>query len=77
MKKPAFAIAIGTLALSLAACDVEQTEEAELPDVEVEGGNLPEFDVDVADVEVGSEEVEVEVPTVDVEMPDAGAPGEN
>ena len=32
-------------------------------------GNLPEFDVETADVEVGTEEVTIEVPTVDVEMP--------
>lgn len=52
--------------------DVNQTESASLPDVDVsvEGGNLPEFDVEAGDVEVGSEEVTVEVPTIDVESPE-------
>lgn len=54
----------------LAACDVDQTEEMEMPDVEVSEGNMPEFDVETADVDVGTEETTVEVPTVDVEMPD-------
>jgi len=79
MNRIALTAVIGTLSLGLAACDVEQTEEAELPDVDVsvEGGNLPEYDVDTADVEIGSEEVTVDVPTVDVEMPDAGEPGDD
>ena len=59
-------------AFALGACSVDQTEEAELPDVDVsaDGGNMPEFDVDTADVDVGSEEVTVDVPTVDVDMPE-------
>lgn len=56
--------------LSLAACDVEQTEEGSLPEVDVEGGNMPEYDVDTADVDVGTEEKTVTVPDVDVTMPD-------
>ncbi|MGB5777453.1 hypothetical protein [Allopontixanthobacter sediminis] len=58
--------------LGLAACDVDQTEEGEMPEVNVEGGNMPEYDVDTADVEVGTEERTVEVPTIDVEEADAG-----
>lgn len=52
--------------------DVDQTEEARLPDVDVavEGGNMPEFDVEAGDVEVGSEEVTLNVPTVDVQSPE-------
>ncbi|MFN2259836.1 MAG: hypothetical protein ABR601_08365 [Parasphingopyxis sp.] len=75
-------LALAALALPLAACQVEQTEEGEMP--EVEGGNLPEYDVDPADVEVGTtertvetpdidistEEQQVEVPTVDVDPPE-------
>ena len=66
------AFALALLAVPLAACDVDQTEEAELPEVNVEGGNMPEFEVDTADIEVGSETMEVEVPTIDVEPADAG-----
>ncbi|QIQ87420.1 hypothetical protein [Erythrobacter sp.] len=60
-----------TAALGLAACDVEQTEEGEMPEVEgmptVEEGNMPEYDVEGPDVDVGTEEETVEVPTVDVD----------
>ncbi len=68
---------VGTAAMGLAACDVEKTEDGEMPEVNVEGGNLPEYDVDAPDVEVGMEEQTVEVPTIDVEEADAGAPGDN
>lgn len=59
--------------------DVEQTEEARLPDVDVsvEGGNLPEFNAEAGDVEVGSKEVTVTVPTVDVESPEEDQRAEN
>lgn len=55
-------------ALVLSACDVEQTEKGEMPevDVNVEEGNLPEYDVDAPEVKVGTRETEVEVPDVDV-----------
>ena len=68
---------VSTAAMGLAACDVEQTEEGDMPDVEVEGGNLPEYDVDTPDVNVTSEEETIEVPKIEVEEADAGAPGEN
>lgn len=58
-------------AMGLAACDVDQTEEGELPEVDVKGGNMPEYDVETADVDVGTEEKTVEVPDVDITMPDA------
>lgn len=74
--------------IGLTGCDVEQTEEGEMPevDVEAEAGNLPEYDVDWADVEVGTrtemievpkvvvvmEKEEVEVPYLNLEMPEAG-----
>ena len=69
MKKFTTALVLTAASLGLAACDIDQTEEAELPEVDVEGGNMPEFDVETADVDVGTEEVTVEVPDVDVEMP--------
>ncbi|MBI1404010.1 MAG: hypothetical protein GC147_12455 [Porphyrobacter sp.] len=58
-------------ALGLAACDVDQTEDGEMPEVDVKGGNMPEYDVETADVDVGTKEKTVEVPDVDVTMPDA------
>ncbi len=80
------------LALSLVftGCKIDQTKEAKLPDIDidvdadVEAGQLPSFDVDWADINVGTktetvkvpkvvvvmEEVEVEVPYIDVDMPE-------
>lgn len=55
--------------LGMAGCEVEKTEEGSLPDVEVEGGNMPEYDVDGPDVDVGTKEKTVTVPDVDVTMP--------
>ena len=59
------------LAFSLGACDVDQTKEAEMPevDVNVSGGQAPEFDVDAPEVNVGTENKTIEVPTVDVDAP--------
>ncbi|WP_371395330.1 hypothetical protein [Fretibacter rubidus] len=59
----------GIAAAGLYLVDVDQTQEARLPDVNVsvEKGQMPAFDVDVADVSVTQEEVEVEVPTMGVE----------
>lgn len=57
--------------LGLAACDVDQTKEGEMPEVEVNatGGEMPEFDVDGPTVNVGTENKTIEVPTVDVDAP--------
>lgn len=63
-----------TLALPLAACDVDQTEEGDMPEVEVEEGNLPEYDVEGPDVDV--REDTVTVPELDVDVPeDEEVPG--
>ena len=70
MKKLIFAGSALAVSLALAACDVDQTEEGEMPEVDVEGGNLPEYDVSAPEVEVGTEERTVEVPTVDIESAD-------
>ena len=50
--------------------DVDQTQEARLPDVDVsvEGGQLPEFDAEVGSVEITEEKVDVTVPNVDVDV---------
>lgn len=76
MRKLTLAIVLGTACLGLAACDVEQTEEGDLPeiDIDAQGGNMPEYDVDTADVEIGTEERTVDVPTIDVEEADASQP---
>ncbi len=64
--------ALGIVAfLSASACDVDQTKEGSLPEVEVNasGGQMPEFDVDAPSVNVGTETRTIEVPTVDVDSP--------
>lgn len=57
-----------TFALGMTACDVDQTEEGEMPDVQVEEGQLPEYDVQPAEVEVTEDTVTV--PDVDIQDPD-------
>ena len=70
------AIAIG---FGIYFIDVDQTEEGSMPDVDVsvEGGELPEFDADVGDIETGTEEVTIEVPTLDVQSPEEDAADEH
>ncbi|WP_199797216.1 hypothetical protein [Erythrobacter sp. QSSC1-22B] len=63
-------------ALSLAACDVDQTEEGSMPEVSVEEGNMPEYDVEPVDVQVETGTSTVEVPTVDVDVTQDDAAGE-
>lgn len=58
------------LGLGLVGCDVDQTEEGDMPDVEVEGGNVPEYDVEPAEVEVGTDTQTIETPDIDVDDPD-------
>jgi hypothetical protein len=65
-------VLVGASCLALVACDVDQTQEGEMPDVDVNasGGQLPEFNVEGPTVNVGTENKTVEVPTVDVDVPD-------
>jgi hypothetical protein len=57
--------------LSFAACRVEKTQEGQVPDVDVNvsNGQLPEYNVQGPDVEVGTTNKTVEVPTVEVNPP--------
>jgi len=72
--KIALSLLLGAGSLALAACDVDQTKEGEVPDVDVNvsGGQLPEYNVDAPEVTVGTENKVVQVPTVDVEPGNAG-----
>ena len=62
-------LTVPAVAFAFAACEVEQTQEGELPDVDVEEGQMPEFEVDGPDVDVGQDTVVV--PTIDVDAADA------
>ena len=66
-----FILLLALLTVFATGCRVRQTEEGELPDVDVsaEGGKVPEYDVDAADVDVKTEKREVTVPDVDINMP--------
>jgi len=63
--KLGFVVAMGVL-LTGAACTAEVEEEGELPNVEVEGGQAPQVDVDPAEVNVGTDTQTVVTPDVDV-----------
>ncbi|MEY1556371.1 hypothetical protein AB3Y40_12130 [Yoonia sp. R2331] len=68
-------LAVVAVGLGIYLVDIEQTEEAALPDVDVsvEGGNLPAFDAEVGDVDVGTEEITLDVPTIDLQSPEEQA----
>ena len=77
MKKLAWQVrflAVGAAVFLFGACEVNQVEEGELPDVEVEveEGELPEYDVDGPEIDVRSDTdtVVVETPEVDIDLPD-------
>ncbi len=82
-------LSILILAVALiASCNVKKEEKGEMPEVDVDvtadSGELPEYEVNWADINVGTttkmvsvpkvvivmEEEEVEVPVIDVEMPE-------
>lgn len=51
----------------IGACTADVEEEGELPDVEVQGGDMPQVDVNPADVDVTTDTQTVVTPDVDVE----------
>ena len=56
---------IGAFAFGL--IDINQTREAHLPEVKTEGGQMPAFDVDTADVAVGTKTEKLELPEVKID----------
>lgn len=72
MKKAAFVAVAMTSMFALSACDVQKTQEGEMPKVEVkaEGGQLPAYDVETPEVEMGTETRTIEVPTANVKSAD-------
>lgn len=69
--KTVIRVLVGVSCFALAACDVDQTKEGNLPDIDINasGGQLPEYDVEGPQVNVGTENKVVQVPTVDVDAP--------
>ncbi len=56
--------------LILVGCEVEKTQEGEMPEVnvEAESGQMPEYNVEVADINISTTERTVQVPRVIVVM---------
>lgn len=83
--KKAFPVSAMLLVLPLAACQIEREQRGELPEVDIEAGQLPQYDIKGPDVNVGvteqtvtvpkvmivQEEQTVQVPYVDVNVPGA------
>lgn len=69
MKLTTGLVMVPALAFGLAACDVKQTQEGKLPDVEVKEGQVPKYDVDAGDVDVKTEEKVIQVPTLEYDTP--------
>lgn len=74
MKKMAWHVrflAVGAAVFLLGACEVNQVDEGEMPEVEVREGELPEYDVDGPEVDVRSrtDTVVVETPEVEIHLP--------
>lgn len=69
-KRAITTIGAAVTALFLSACDVDKTQDGKMPevDVDVKSGQLPKYDVDAADIDVGTKEVEVTVPDVDIDV---------
>ncbi|EAZ94259.1 hypothetical protein [Crocosphaera chwakensis] len=82
--KKIFPLSLMLLTFSLVSCQVEQEQQGQLPDVNVEPGQLPEYDIQGPDVNVGLTEKTVVVPkvvvvqdkeTVQVPYVDVNVPG--
>jgi hypothetical protein len=65
LKMTTAALLLATSLVS-SACSVQKTKDGKAPEVHVSQGELPEYDVDTADVDVKMEDKTVTVPDVDV-----------
>lgn len=59
-------VAALALTVGAVACTAEVEEEGKMPDVDVQGGEMPQVDVDPAKVEVSSDTQTIVTPDVDV-----------
>lgn len=69
MKFNAALLLLSAFVLGLSACDVQKTQEGEMPkvDVDVKDGQVPKYDVDAADIDMKKKEVTV--PTLEYDTP--------
>jgi hypothetical protein len=61
------AVLVVIAAFAFGLIDINQTKETKMPEVKTEGGQMPAFDVDTADVDVGTTTETVELPKVEVD----------
>lgn len=63
------AVVLGAIVLvgGIYMVDIDQTQETELPEVAIEGGQMPEFEADIGEIEVTEDTVTV--PNVEVRPP--------
>lgn len=61
-------VVLAVLAYALGLFNVDASGDLRAPDVDVavEGGEMPEMQVETADIDVGTKTEEIEVPTIDV-----------
>lgn len=53
-------------AFAFGLIDIDQTKDTKLPEVSVQGGQAPAFDVDTAKVDVGTKKEDITVPKVEI-----------
>jgi hypothetical protein len=65
------------MALAFTACEVRKKEDGEMPKVSVEGGKVPKYDVEPADVKIEQKQKTITVPDVDIVTPSEKRAGGN
>ena len=65
------AAAVAVTAFAVYMVDIDQTEEARLPEVTIEGGNMPEFEATTGPIELGTTQETVTVPDIDIDTEQA------
>jgi hypothetical protein len=66
MKRFIITLLTALTAVIFTGCEVQKTQEGEMPKVKVEGGQVPKYEVKTADVDVGTTTKTVTVPDVDI-----------
>ncbi|HWK36369.1 hypothetical protein [Sphingomonas sp.] len=67
------AVVVLVVLMALGMVSIDQTREASLPKIRIEGGQAPQFKADVGSINVGTVNKTVEVPSIQVEKADNAA----
>lgn len=62
-------LVVGIVLYAFGVIDVQQTRQARLPEVQTQGGQMPAFDVETPDVDVGTRNETVKVPEISIDRP--------